>query len=163
MTYYSNGPVRFGSVSMVTATLGVNDPEIGTVIEEGDEKYIFVYNAGNSQISVGYGATVSATTNYSVTVSSITQTDMLIGVCKHATLTTGAYGWLLTRGFSNFKTVANSSVAAGDPLFLGADGVFGSEITSGGTGVIRNLGGAVGKVMTATGSAGTGAAFFKVF
>lgn len=120
MTVYSTGPIRFDSVSMVTATLGTHDPEVGTVVREGDEEYIFVYNAGNSQISVGNGAVVSAVTGYSVTVSSITHTDVPVGVCKHATLTTGTYGWLLRKGFG--PAVAGSSLVAGDLVCLGVDG-----------------------------------------
>lgn len=120
MPVYSQSPIRFGSVSMVTATLGTNDPEVGTVITEGDEEYIFVYNNGTSQISVGRGAVVTAVTGYSVTVSSVTHTDVPVGVCKHATLTTGTYGWLLRKGFG--PALAGSALVAGDLVCLGADG-----------------------------------------
>jgi hypothetical protein len=120
MTYYGLSPVAFGTVSMVTGTLGANDPEVGTVRQEGDERYIFVYNTGGEQISVGKGATVSAVTGYSVTVSSVTHTDYAVGVCKHATLTTGTYGWLLQRGFG--KAYALSALVAGDQVCLGTDG-----------------------------------------
>ncbi len=158
MTVYSNGPARFGSVSMVTATLGTNDPEVGTVTREGDEEYIFVYNAGNSQISTGYCATVSAVTGYSVTVSTTTQIDHVVGVVKHATLTTGTYGWLLTKGFGSAKMAANSGAAAGQLLTVGGDGVFSVKSIS------TDAPGAVfGKVMEATGSAGVATAFFKIF
>lgn len=159
MTVYNNvGPIRFGGVSQVTATLGANDPEVGTRCWEGDEEYLFVYNAGNSQISPGYGATVSAVTGYSVTVSSITQIDAFVGVCKHTTLTTGTYGWLLTRGFGTAKMPANSGCAAGQLLTVGADGVFSVKSIS------TDAPGAVyGKVMEATGSAGVATAFFKIY
>ncbi len=120
MTVSSLSPVRFGSVSAVTATPGANDPEVGTVVREGDEEYVFVYNNGNSQITVGCGAVVSAVTGYSVTVSSITHTDVPVGVCKHATLTTGTYGWLLRKGFG--PALAGSALVAGDLVCLGADG-----------------------------------------
>ncbi len=86
----------------------------------GDERYVFVYNNGTTQISVGNGAVCTATSNYSVTVSSITHTDYPIGVCKHATLTTGTYGWLMTNGFT--QAVALSALVAGDAVCLGADG-----------------------------------------
>lgn len=109
---------------MVTASLGTNDPSVGDIAEVADEKYIFVYNAGNSQISVGRGATLSGVTGYSVTVSSVTGADMFVGVCKHATLTTGTYGWLLTRGFSQVQMGASDSCTTGGVLTVGVDGAF---------------------------------------
>lgn len=120
MTVTSVGPIRFDTISAVTATRGAKDPEVGTVVREGDEEYIYVYNTGNSQISVGYGAVCSAVTGYSVTVSSLTHTDVPIGVCKHTTLTTGTYGWLLRRGFG--KAHALSALVAADLVCLGVDG-----------------------------------------
>lgn len=159
MTFYSRSPVLFNSVSMVTASLGVNDPEVGSICEVGDEKYVFVYNTGsNAQISVGQCATVSAVTGYSVTVSTVSSADAIIGVCKHATITTGTYGWLLTRGFATAKMPANSACAAGDLLAVGPDGTFTPKSIS--TGVYAN---AVGKVMVATASAGVADAFFHIF
>lgn len=161
MTVSSVSPVRFGVVSMVTATLGPNDPEVGTVVREDDEEYIFVYNAGNSQISVGYGAVVSAVTGYSVTVSSLTGIDFPIGVCKHATLTTGTYGWLMKKGFSNFKATPDSGTTAGDRLVLGADGVWGAASVASN---VSNTGGNVfGKAMITTVSAGTGVGYFSIY
>lgn len=148
----------FGGVSQVTATLGVNDPEVGTIFRQGDEEYIFVYNNGNSQISVGQAAIVTAVTGYSVTVSSTTQVDHPVGVVKHATLTTGTYGWLLIRGFGPAKVVANSTVAAGDLLMLGGDGLWSNKSIATG-----NTGNEFGKVVVATASGGIADAFFKIF
>lgn len=150
--------VRFGGVSQVTATRGSNDPEVGTIIREGDEEYIYVYNAGNSAINVGEGATVSGVTGYSVTVSSVTMIDAFVGVCKHATLTTGTYGYLLKYGFGPFKTTAGSGAAAGQLLTVGGDGRFAVKSIS--TDAPASV---YGKVMEATGSAGVGTAFFKIF
>jgi hypothetical protein len=151
-----------GSVSMVTATLGVNDPEVGTICREGDEEYIFVYNDGGAQISKGYGATVSLNTGYSVTVSSVAgNNDQAIGVCVHNTLTTGTYGWLLKRGFCNFKASPDSIVSAGFRLMLGTDGVWGSPSTTSnisGTQIVT-----FGKCVAATASAGTGVAYFAIY
>lgn len=148
----------FGSVSMVTLTPGVNDAEVGTVRREGDEEYIFVYNNGNSQASVGRGVICSAVTGYSVTVSSITNVDMALGVVKHATFPTAAYGWALIRGFGPAKIVADSIVAAGDMLVLGVDGAWTNKSVS--TGIVAP---AQGKVMVATISGGVADAFFKIF
>lgn len=159
MTVHSAGLLRFGSVSSVTATRGANDPEVGTRIQEGDEAYLYVYNAGNSQISVGNCAVVSAVTGYSVTVSSTTSVDFAVGICKHATLTTGTYGWLLTKGFGPCKAHANSGIAAGGILTAGADGVL-ADMGSVATGYV---GSKVGKCMIATASGGSGEAYYSIY
>jgi len=113
---------------MVTATLGANDPEIGSTIENGDEKYIFVYNTGSSTAGVGQGVVCSGVTNYSVTVSSVTHIDVPVGVVKHAAIPTGSYGWVMQRGFSSYQP--GSAVAKGDALTLGADGNWQSLLTT---------------------------------
>jgi hypothetical protein len=157
MGFFGVAPIQFGSVSMVTASLGKNDPEPGTVRLEGDEKYIFCYNNGNSQLSVGNAAVVSGVTGYSVTVSSTSSADIPVGIVKHATLTTGTYGWLLVRGFGTAKMGSNFSCVTGQLLVLGADGTF--DIKS-------NVTGNVGPCAKAMGSAASGAtvdAYFSVF
>ena len=160
MTFYSADPVRFGEgVSQVTATLGPNDPEVGTVTREGDENYIFVYNTGSSTASVSYGVVCSAVSGYSVTVSSVTGTDFLIGVVKHADIPTGSYGWVCTRGWAQVEMGTNDSCAAGLPLALGVDGTF--VLKSNAT--TTNQSPVVGKSMEAIASAGSGTAFLSVF
>lgn len=151
-------PVSFGSVSMVTATLGNNDPEVGQTRRVGDEDYIFVYNTGNSQISVGRAATVSGVTGYSVTVSSVTGVDFAVGVCKHATLTTATYGWLLTKGFTQVQLAANDSATTGDVLRLALDGGF--ALASNVTG---NASPVIAKAMTGAASNTSLAAFVRCF
>ena len=158
MTHYANRPVLFGGKSMVTASLGANDPEPGYRMTDGDEDYVFVYNAGNSQISPSYGAVLSGVSGYSVTVSSTTSVDLLVGVCKHATLTTGTYGWLVTRGFTQVEMEADNSAAAGQLLALAADGEF--ALKSNSTGYPTP---AVGKAMEAMASAASGTAFINVY
>jgi hypothetical protein len=159
MTFYSNSPVRFGSVSMVTATLGSNDPEPGTVITDGDEKYIFVYNTGSSTVAVGCGVTVSGVTGYSVTVSSLTHADVPIGVCKHVAIPTGSYGWVLQRGFSTFQ--AGSAVATANGLTLGADGTWQAQLaTTAYSQVVLPT--VYGKAMGSAASSGTGDAYFRI-
>ncbi len=130
MTVFGSPGARFGSVSMVTATLGVNDPELGTRVCEGGNEYTLVYNGGTSQVSVGRGAVVSGVSGYTVTVSSVVTTDSLFGVCKHATLTTGTYGWLVTRGFAPVMASAAVSIVVGDAVILGVDGYFTNIIPS---------------------------------
>lgn len=113
-------PVEAESVSNVTAT---NSVDLGTVRVVAGEEYVYVYNDGGSQISVGYGAVMSGNTGFSVTVSANTFFNYPIGVCKHATLTTATYGWLLTKGFTNLKMEASSSGIVGNPVYLGLAGV----------------------------------------
>lgn len=151
--------VRFGGVSQVTATLGPNDPQVGQTAREGNAEYIFVYNAGNSQISPGYGAVCSGVSGYSVTVSSVAaNNDVPIGVCVHATLTTATYGFLLKKGFCTFVAAANSGAVAGLPLIMGDDGTWATKSIS--TGAAGNT---YGKVMVATASAGVGSAYFQIY
>lgn len=149
---------RFGTVSMVTATLGPNDPKVGDRTRSGDEDYLFVYNAGNSQINVNLGATVSAVTGYSVTVSTTTSVDVIVGVCQQATMATATYGWLLTKGFATIKMSANNSAAAGDNLTIGTDGAFASVVSG-----IANYGQRIGKAMEAIASGASGSAFINVY
>jgi hypothetical protein len=151
MAVQSVAPVLFESVSAVTATPSI---EVGSERVEGDEHYVYVYNAGNSQISVGRVAIASAVSGYSVTVSSISG-DFAVGLVKHATMTTGTYGWLCTRGFVDSVTngMASTALAAGNPIQVAADG----SVCKGETGPY------IGKMMTATGSAGVAHAFISIF
>jgi hypothetical protein len=151
---YGIAPIRFESVSAVTATPTV---EVGTMVEDGDEKYMYVYNTGNSQISPGYGATVSGVTGYSVTVSSVTAADFFVGVCKHATLTTGTYGWLLVRGFGPAQMGANDSCTTGAILTVGVDGTFALKSQSTG-----HQSPVVGKAVAGAASATSAYAFIRI-
>lgn len=161
MTVYNVAPIRFSAVSMVTATLGSKDPEIGTRCTEGNVEYIFVYNAGTSQISPGFGATVSAITGYSVTVSSVTDIDTVVGVCRNVTLTTGTYGWLVTKGFTTIQMGTNNSCVTGGMLGIGVDGGFATAKVSANTDTA--MGPIVGKALTSVASAGSGLAYIRTF
>ena len=156
MTVHSAAPIRFAGVSQVTASLGSKDPEVGTCIREGDEEYIFVYNTGaDAQISPGQCAVLSGVTGYSVTVSSTSSSDLALGVCKHATITTGAYGWLMTKGFSSVEMTGTSgTVAAGGLIEVSADGTFAPQSNTTGAGF-----GPVGKAMEAIVSSASGQAY----
>jgi len=153
MTYYKQQVFNEG-VSAVTATPSV---QVGAERRVGDEHYRYVYNAGNSQIPPSYGCILSAVTGYSVTVSSVTSVDMLVGVVKHSTLTTGTYGWMMTRGFAAVEMEANNSAAAGQLLALAADGEF--ALKSNSTGYPTP---ALGKTMEAIASGASGSAFISV-
>lgn len=152
MAFYSENPVLFESVSAVTATPSV---DVGTRVVVGNNAYIYAYNNGNSQISVGRCAVVSALSGYSVTVSSISG-DFPVGVVKHATLTTATYGWLLTQGFVDNMTngMASTAITAGDPIQVAADGAVCKA---------AGLGPNIGKFTSSTGSAGTGSAYISIF
>ena len=158
MTVYNAGPVVFAGVSSVTNSLGANDPEVGQCYREGDEEYVWVYNAGNSQIQPSYGAVMSAVSGYSVTLSSTSGVDFLVGVCKHATIATGYYGWLMKKGFADVEMEADNSCAAGGLLALAADGEF--ALKSNSTGYPTP---AVGKAMAAIASGASGAAYISVY
>lgn len=149
MAFNSADPINLESVSAVTAT---NSVDVGTRRVWNGEEYVYYYNAGNSQISVGFGATVSAVSGYSVTVSS-TSGQHAVGFCKHATLTTATYGWLLKVGFLDGLTngMASTALTAGDSLQLAADG----KVCKGETGPF------VAQAMKATASAGSMSAFIK--
>jgi hypothetical protein len=145
---------NFAGVSQVTSSLGPNDPEVGTRLRSGDEDYLFVYNAGNSQINPGHAAIVSAVTGYSVTVSSVTSVDFAVGFVKHATLTTGTYGWLLTKGFGSIEAEASASFAAGALAILAADGTVTNKTIS--TGFVGTV---CAKAMEAIASGASGQAY----
>ena len=159
MSYQGVAPIRFGSVSMVTATLGTNDPEVGTVVEQGNEKYIFVYNGGGSTIGVGSGAIVSGVSGYTVTVSSITHVDFPIGVCKHTAIPTVNYGWLMQRGFTTAQ--AGSAVATGAALTLGADGTWQTQLASTAYSQVAQPM-IYGKAMGSAASSASFAAYFRI-
>lgn len=135
-TFQTHGlPVEFESVSNVTLANSVN---LGETRFISGEEYLYVYNAGVQQISQGNFAVLSANSGYSVTVSSVTGYDLPIGFAKHSTITTGAYGWLLTRGFTKVQMTANNSATTSDVLYPGAGGVAGTlgQATSSITGLI---------------------------
>lgn len=106
---YHNLPVEMESVSNVTAT---NSVDLGTVRVVGGEEYVYVYNAGLDVIGQGQLAVLSCNSGYSVTASAITAFDLPMGFVKHTTITTGAYGWLLTRGFTKVQNGMVSTALA---------------------------------------------------
>lgn len=116
-------PVEVESVSNVTLANSVN---LGETRFVNGEEYLYVYNAGVQQISQGQFAVLSANSGFSVTVSSVTGYDMPMGFVKHTTLTTGTYGWLLSRGFTKVQLGTNNSATTSDVLFPGAGGLVGT-------------------------------------
>lgn len=147
-------------VSSVTATATV---ALG--MERRDDsgnRYIYCFNAGNSQISQGLAAIISGTSGYSVTVSSVVGTDGLaVGIARNATLTTATFGWLMYRGFSGFTAQANDSFTTGDAIALGTDGKMAMHSNATGFSAAVTIGKCILSTASATSNAGTIAAFFN--
>lgn len=124
MSFKSADPVLFYGKSHVTASLGSNHPEVGTLVTfEDGNTYRWVYNESNTDISPTYAVQInSAATGYSVTVTNATNTGKAIGVVKHATLTTATYGWVLVQGFGTIEMGADNSAAVRANIYVGADG-----------------------------------------
>lgn len=141
------------SVSSVTAT---NSVEVGITRQVGSDSYRYVYNDGASTLSVSYGCIISLNSGYSVTVSSTTSTDFLVGVCKNTDIPAGSYGWVLTQGFVDVEMEADNSAAAGNLLILAADGEF--AFKSNATGY---PGAPVGKALEAIASGASGKAYIR--
>ncbi len=160
MSFQGAAPLLFGTPSMVTATLGANDGEIGTRATYGGSEWVLFFNSGGQTISQYKGAVVTATTGYSCTVSSVTNVDVCFGVCQNADIPTLNYGWLLTRGFGRVIMGADNSAAVAERIQLGTDGVFARAVTA----VTDTAYGVVcGKLMSAVASGGSGAAWIKAF
>lgn len=116
--------------------------------------YRLVYNNGNSQATVGNvvvndGSGVGA---YSCTISSTAGTipPKAVGVVKHATLTTGTYGWVLTRGDAGKLIASNVSLATGALIEVKVNGVVGDTTVASGTAIGYNRGDSDGTATTDT-------------
>lgn len=161
MSLESIGPLSFGTKSMVTTSLGSHDGEVGQVHRDHDGRvYRLVYNDGGASVPVGCGVVPAAgSSNYSVTVSAATSADVVIGVCRHATITTGAYAWVVVEGYCQVTAGATSGTIATGGLFeVAANGFF--VPVSNTTG---NKSPAVGKALNTIASSGTGDAYVRCF
>jgi hypothetical protein len=162
MAFESLGPIQFGTKSLVTTSLGKNDPELGALHHDADGRtYQFVYNDGGASVPVGCGVVpaAGATGAYSVTVTAATSADLVVGVCRHATLTTAAYGWVVVRGVTSVQMGATSgTVTTGGLIEVAANGYF--VPVSNTTG---NKAPAVGKALNTIASSGTGDAYVRCF
>jgi len=161
MAFQGVDPVRVETISNVTATLGSRDPQLGAKCTQDGKEYIFVYNGGNSDIEKGKGAVLqggSGTAGHTCTVSSASGADFLVGVCEHATLTTGTYGWLLQKGLVTVEMESGSSGVTGALLALAADGEFAFRSASTGF-----AGPVVGKLMESAASGASALAYVSVY
>lgn len=86
------------------------------VLFNGNE-YTYVYNKGTTA-PVGYGMSLSASTNYSATISATTDVDECFGVVKHVAIPSGEYGWIATKGFAPVIAGLNTGLALGDKVIL---------------------------------------------
>lgn len=157
MGFNSAGPVAFyGGPSSVTSALNDNrDPEVGQRAFFDGREYVFVYNDGGEDINPGQGCVLqSGATGMSVTVSAVTSADIVVGVVRNATLTTGDYGWAVTRGITPLEMDPDYSAAVGEPVGVALNGNF--ALVSGATG---NAVPAVGKMLEAAASAASGSAY----
>lgn len=152
MSFYSDTPVLFGGISGVTASRGSKDPELGARCNYAGNQYVYAYNAGNSEAYPGIGMTlIAGATNYSCTISTTAGLDQPVGVVRHATMATGTYGWLLTKGIGSAYTSA--AIAAGTGLQIAANGLW----TTGSTFCVSKL-----LVATSAATNITGAAYFAL-
>ena len=160
MAYSSNSPVSFFPISATTNSLGANDGEIGTRRYDQGREYVLVYNDCNSNMAIGQGITLqSGASGYSCTISSVTSADLCVGVVRHQTISTGYYGWAVTKGITYVKMMtASGSVAAGDMLEFAANGLF--YKASNATG---NVSPVVGKALEAIASTTTGLAYVSCY
>ena len=158
MAFYGLSPVAFEPVTAVTATPGANDAQLGAIRQEGANTYIRVYNEGGANIAPGKGCVLqSGATNYSVTVSSVTSADLVVGVAVN-TMTTGTYGWVCARGITSVQAATTVSIAVGSLFEIADNGVF--VLVSNTTG---NKAPPVGKALAGIASNATGSAFISVF
>ena len=112
MSFNSATPIIYGGISSVVSSIGGKYPEPGTrVVYDGNE-YMYVKNEGTTQASPGMYLTAQAgSSNYSCTITGVASYETPVGVVRHATMTTGTYGWVLTKGYG--VAYVSASVAAG--------------------------------------------------
>ncbi len=120
MTVYGYQRIFNESVSQTTLTPSI---DLGTRRTESGVEWIYVYNGGGASITSGYGVCTSGTSQYTVTVSSVTQVNHFVGVCQY-TMATATYGWVVSRGPAQVVMSANNSAAVSDPMRAGTDGKF---------------------------------------
>lgn len=130
------------TVSAVTLT-----PSVTVGQEWGDNagnKYIYAFNASNSQLSQGQFAVLATNVSgYSVTITNVAAVDMGVGMVRNTTFPTAAYGWLMSKGFSGIST-DNVSFVTNQALVLGANGNFQAVTTAVGSFVTATI---VGKAL----------------
>lgn len=147
----------FESISAVTAT---NSVELGSLRFHDGEWYEYVYSLG--QISPGFGSAYSGTSGNSVVATGIVSGEHCAGFCKHVTMTTGTYGWLLKKGVVDAPNGrASTATVINDLAYLGAEGKVITDVK-----VVTSAidhGHIIGKVLSAGASGGTGASLTLMY
>lgn len=157
----SVSPVSFESASSVTATPSV---QLGTYkVDNAGNKFVYIYNGGNAQISKGQGAYLSPSNLSSALTVSVSNAasqsggERFVGVAHHATIATGYYGWVMAAGCSYVALDASEvSMNSGDILVPGVDGGF--VVPAGSATTHIKLGVAINSLIT---TVGTGKAWIK--
>lgn len=159
MSYYGDAPIAFESVSAVTAT-PTPGVDLGTVRTHAGEVYEYVFAA--KTISMGVGAVKTGTSGYTVVATGAVSGEFCAGVCKHESITSGYYGWILKKGVVDMRNAkASSAPVIDEPAYLGSDGGFMNERTTV-TNAVNN-GHCIGKVLSAGASGGTGASYSLMY
>lgn len=158
MTVYG-GPALEESVSAVTTDPSV---DLGQRRTWKGEEYVYCYNAGGTSVNVEYGVKiVTGASGYSVAGTGLTDVQHpFVGIMKHATLTTGAYGWVMVKGWNAVNT-GNSTITGDFVQLGGAVGVANKGLSVGlasGPGTNAAIGFALG---CDTASGGSAYAFIK--
>jgi len=113
------------SVSAITAT---NSVQLGSERWKDGNKYRYIYNKSSSTAAVGkamvyIGANASASSGFSLTVSSTAGDYDLGGVVYHTDIEPRNYGWVVVNGvIPGCET--SSGTTAGQYVTLAADGRF---------------------------------------
>jgi hypothetical protein len=142
---------------MVTATLGKNDAELGTKMWYGGKEYVLVYCS--DEASKGHAVCMTGTTGYTVSVGTVTQVDHPVGWVQEATLTTGTYGWVATRGVLNVQMSAAVSVPIGGLVQCGANGFMTAAQLSAATATLQ--GAAIGRALSNIASTASGYVYVR--
>jgi hypothetical protein len=127
------GDAGLGSVSNIVSSLPAGYT-LGERRREGAEEYVLIYNSGGASATIGNamvgGVGGVGAYSASVTTPANSTPPLALGCVKHATVTTGSYAWLLTRGDAGKLVVSNVSIATGMKVQVGVDGVFASTVNS---------------------------------
>ncbi len=117
-------PVMGAGETVSTVTLTPTVP-IGTEWSDtAGNKYLYVYNACNSQLSQGqYCVLATNVSGYSVSITNVSGMGIAVGMVRNATFATLAYGWLMTKGFAGIAT-DTASFVTNQILALGQNGAF---------------------------------------
>ena len=150
------------TVSAVTETKSVGI-DLGTVRYEDGREYQYVMNGGNSAILPANGCILaSGATGYTVTISSVASYAVCFGLVREATITTGAYGWVMKRGITTFQAAADdNSWSTRVGLVMGANGTFqAASFISGQSSDIGILN-VCGQSLASMATAGSGLGYFN--